>query len=74
MDPRRTAVLTTAVGAVLGVLVSISSVGAGAIGVTALILLYPQLPNWLRFENGRLRIKITITVGTAVTWCNTPLP
>jgi hypothetical protein len=26
------------------VLVSISSVGAGAIGVTALILLYPQLP------------------------------
>jgi len=29
---------------VLGVLVSISSVGAGAIGVTALILLYPQLP------------------------------
>ncbi len=41
---RATAVLTTAVGAVLGVLVSISSVGAGAIGVTALILLYPQLP------------------------------
>jgi hypothetical protein len=38
------AVLTVAVGAVLGVLVSISSVGAGAIGVTALILLYPQLP------------------------------
>jgi uncharacterized protein len=36
--------LTVAVGAVLGVLVSISSVGAGAIGVTALILLYPQLP------------------------------
>ena len=28
----------------LGVLVSISSVGAGAIGVTALILLYPHLP------------------------------
>ncbi len=36
--------LTIAVGAVLGVLVSISSVGAGAIGVTALILLYPRLP------------------------------
>jgi uncharacterized membrane protein YfcA len=31
-------------GALLGVLVSISSVGAGAIGVTALILLYPHLP------------------------------
>ena len=36
--------LTVVVGAVLGVLVSISSVGAGAIGVTALVLLYPQLP------------------------------
>ena len=38
------AALTIVVGAVLGVLVSISSVGAGAIGVTALILLYPELP------------------------------
>jgi uncharacterized membrane protein YfcA len=36
--------LTVACGAVLGVLVSISSVGAGAIGVTALLLLYPGLP------------------------------
>ena len=31
-------------GAVLGVLVTISSVGAGALGVTALLLLYPRLP------------------------------
>ena len=44
LDPRRTAVATVAVGVVLGVLVSISSVGAGAIGVVALMLLYPQLP------------------------------
>lgn len=36
--------LTILTGAVLGVLVSISSVGAGAIGVTALILLYPEMP------------------------------
>jgi hypothetical protein len=35
---------TVLVGAGLGVLVSISSVGAGAVGVTALLLLYPQLP------------------------------
>jgi uncharacterized protein len=35
---------TILVGAVLGVIVSISSVGAGAVGVTALLLLYPQLP------------------------------
>ena len=32
------------VGVALGVLVSISSVGAGAVGVTALLLLYPELP------------------------------
>ena len=36
--------LTNVLGAVLGVLVSISSVGAGAIGVTALLMLYPKLP------------------------------
>jgi len=35
---------TIVTGVVLGVLVSISSVGAGALGVTALFLLYPKLP------------------------------
>jgi hypothetical protein len=44
LDARRTTMLTVATGAVLGVLVSISSVGAGAIGVSALVLLYPRLP------------------------------
>jgi uncharacterized protein len=44
LGPRRTMLFTVAFGAILGVLVSISSVGAGAIGVTALLLLYPQLP------------------------------
>jgi len=39
-----TARATMLVGAALGVLVSISSVGAGAVGVTALLLLYPRLP------------------------------
>jgi uncharacterized membrane protein YfcA len=43
-DPERTAINTVLVGALLGVLVTISSVGAGAIGVVALVLLYPQLP------------------------------
>jgi uncharacterized membrane protein YfcA len=43
-SPRTTANLTVAAGVVLGVLVSISSVGAGALGVTALILLYPKAP------------------------------
>lgn len=44
LSERRTAVITVVVGAVLGVLVSISSVGAGAIGVVALMLLYPGRP------------------------------
>jgi hypothetical protein len=44
VNPTTTARATVLVGAILGVLVSISSVGAGAVGVTALLLLYPQLP------------------------------
>ena len=40
----RRAVLTVLTGLFLGFLVSLSSVGAGALGVTALILLYPHLP------------------------------
>jgi uncharacterized membrane protein YfcA len=39
----RVSTLTVGVGCVVGALVTISSVGAGAIGVTALIVLYPQL-------------------------------
>ncbi len=44
LDDRNTAIVTVVVGAVLGVVVSVSSVGAGAVGVIALIVLYPQLP------------------------------
>ena len=44
LDARTIARATVVVGVLLGVLVSISSVGAGAVGVTALLLLYPQLP------------------------------
>jgi uncharacterized membrane protein YfcA len=36
--------LTVITGVVLGVLVTISSVGAGALGVTALLMLYPRVP------------------------------
>ncbi len=43
-NPRRTARLTVLAGAVLGLLVTISSVGAGALGATALMMLYPRLP------------------------------
>jgi uncharacterized protein len=44
LHSKQVGTFTVCVGAVLGVLVSISSVGAGAIGVTALLLLYPRLP------------------------------
>jgi uncharacterized membrane protein YfcA len=44
LDPRRTTTLTVMAGALLGILVSLSSVGAGAIGITALLFLYPRLP------------------------------
>ena len=42
-EPRRTLIPTVVLGIVLGVAVTLSSVGAGAIGVTALLLLYPAL-------------------------------
>ena len=44
LPPQRITVLTIIAGAALGLIVSISSIGAGAIGVTVLFLLYPKLP------------------------------
>jgi uncharacterized membrane protein YfcA len=44
LSDERTRTYTIMTGVVLGVLVTISSVGAGALGVTALLLLYPELP------------------------------
>jgi uncharacterized membrane protein YfcA len=43
-NPALVARLTVLTGAALGVLVTLSSVGAGAIGVTALVMLYPKMP------------------------------
>jgi len=44
LSEEKTRLYTILTGLVLGVLVTISSVGAGALGVTALLLLYPELP------------------------------
>lgn len=44
VGPQQTRYLIVLTGVMLGVLVSLSSVGAGALGVTALMLLYPRLP------------------------------
>jgi len=42
-DEGRIGWLTVLLGAVLGMLVSLTSVGAGALGMTALLVLYPRL-------------------------------
>lgn len=44
LPEKKIRLLTIVLGAFLGFLVSLSSVGAGAIGATILILLYPKLP------------------------------
>lgn len=44
ITPKHQAWATVATGLTLGVLVTVSSVGAGALGVTALLLLYPRAP------------------------------
>ncbi|HQT67962.1 MAG: hypothetical protein B7Z78_13065 [Rhodospirillales bacterium 20-60-12] len=42
-SPARVLIITILTGALIGILVCISSVGAGAIGMTILILLYPDI-------------------------------
>ena len=42
--PRRAVLPTVLLGAAIGTAISLSSVGAGAIGVTALLMLYPNIP------------------------------
>jgi uncharacterized membrane protein YfcA len=44
LEERRVTHWTVFIGVMLGVLVSITSVGAGALGTTALLILYPRLP------------------------------
>jgi uncharacterized membrane protein YfcA len=44
LSPGRTTVATILLGLILGAAVTFSSVGAGAIGVTALVILYPEIP------------------------------
>jgi uncharacterized protein len=43
ISQQQAARLTVLTGAILGVLVTLSSVGAGALGVTALLMLYPRV-------------------------------
>ncbi len=63
------AALTTVLGAVLGVLVSISSVGAGAIGVTVLLMLYPKMPT-VRIVGSDIAhaVPLTLIAGAGHWW------
>jgi uncharacterized membrane protein YfcA len=65
MPPRRVTRLTIILGAILGALVSLSSVGAGAIGMTALLVLYPKLPtNRLVGSDIAHAVPLTLIAGT----------
>ncbi|WP_047537304.1 sulfite exporter TauE/SafE family protein [Methylotenera versatilis] len=44
INPNYTSSLTVILGTILGFLVTLTSVGAGALGVTALLILYPKTP------------------------------
>jgi len=44
LNPRIAGILTVVLGLVMGVLVTATSVGAGAIGVTVLLILHPKMP------------------------------
>jgi uncharacterized membrane protein YfcA len=62
---RYQAPVTVAVGALLGVLVTISSVGAGALGVAVLFYLYPKLPA-LRVVGSDLAHAVPLTLVAGI--------
>jgi hypothetical protein len=66
---RQQALLTVLVGAVLGVMVTLTSVGAGAIGVTALIVLYPKLsPARIVGSDVAHAVPLTLLAGIGHWW------
>ncbi|MGV8987906.1 MAG: sulfite exporter TauE/SafE family protein [Cypionkella sp.] len=60
-NDRTVATLTVLTGVVLGVLVTMTSVGAGAVGVTALLILYPRLPT-LRIVGSDIAHAVPLTL------------
>ncbi|ONF95592.1 sulfite exporter TauE/SafE family protein [Sphingomonas jeddahensis] len=69
MSQRRLAGLTIMLGALLGVLVSLTSVGAGALGMTALLILYPTAPvNRLVGSDIAHAVPLTLIAGMGHLW------
>jgi uncharacterized protein len=62
---RQVAIATVILGGVVGVLVSLTSVGAGALGMTVLLILYPDLPtNRLVGSDIAHAVPLTLIAGT----------
>jgi uncharacterized protein len=69
LPAHRLAQLTVLLGVVLGVLVSLTSVGAGALGMTALLVLYPHLPvNRLVGSDIAHAVPLTLIAGLGHWW------
>ncbi len=69
LPDRVAALLTVALGALLGVLITLTSVGAGALGVTFLIFLYPKAPLARIVGSDILHaVPLTLIAGTAHWW------
>ena len=69
MTDRQTSIWTILLGLALGVLVTISSVGAGALGVTALLVLYPKLPiNRIAGSDIAHAVPLTLIAGIGHWW------
>ena len=66
--------LVASVGAVLGVLVTFSSVSAGSIGAMALVLLYPRIPA-VRIVGSDIAHAVPLTLIAGLGhWCNGVCP
>jgi uncharacterized protein len=72
VNEKTVAALTVTLGVVLGVLVTISSVGAGAIGATVLITLYPKAP-LVRIVGSDIAhaVPLTLIAGAGHWWLGT---
>jgi uncharacterized membrane protein YfcA len=69
LGERQRALLTVFVGAILGIMVTLTSVGAGAIGVTALIVLYPKLsPTRIVGSDIAHAVPLTLLAGIGHWW------
>ena len=68
-SPAATRRLTIGLGALLGVLITLTSVGAGALGVTVLVFLYPRMP-LARIVGSDIvhAVPLTLIAGAAHWW------